>query len=248
MTTKPAILYIDIETAPGALSEDDLDARVRAKVPKNYRSPEAVAKWMSANRADVLDRTALDSMAGRLWGLGWAFDGEEPRVHVVDHDAGAFGEVAALDALRWDIEHATRAGQRVLTWVGHNVKGFDLPWLWRLAVKHNHDLAAFIPHDKWGRDAFDTMEAWAATDYRAKVGLDAVARFLGVESTWGSGSQVAEWYRAGDEASMVRHLTEDVRTTRDVYLRIKGRRPHRPLPALARQLAYHLDTTPTPQD
>ena len=116
------------------------------------------------------------------------------------------------------------ASRRALTFVGHNIAGFDLPWLWRLAVKYRSPLAHVLPSDRWAKNVDDTMLMWAATDWRGNHSLADIVAFLDLEPLYGHGSDVAAQFRSGKHEDAERHCLIDVERTREIHQRMLGRK------------------------
>ncbi|HJZ80615.1 MAG TPA: ribonuclease H-like domain-containing protein [Pyrinomonadaceae bacterium] len=107
--------------------------------------------------------------------------------------------------------------------VGHNIIGFDLPFIFQrclvnnIAVKPFVDLSDFHP-----LGVYDTMREWWLGG-RNRVALDDLAWALGIESSKTSeveGSRVFELYQAGKLAEIREYNLNDVRVTRKVYERM----------------------------
>jgi len=100
-------------------------------------------------------------------------------------------------------------------WVGHNAKGFDIPAIWKRAVKYGiADLTEYVPHDKHGNQVDDTMQMWAGTDYHNKTSLDTIAKFLDLEGKKGiDGSMVKGYIEAGKIDEITEYCKNDVETT-----------------------------------
>lgn len=207
-------VFIDIETRPNPayVHPERLDAFVRSKVPKNYSKPESIETWVEANREDVWDRTALDTLEGQVWMIGAAVDDEPAEVFCSDV------EWRVLEAFEeWLIQEVNDPR---IVWIGHNIRAFDLPWLWRRAVKHHMSfLARAIPTDRWAKNVDDTMLMFAAGEFPGKYGLDAVARWLDLEGKpeGVDGSQVPRLWREGETETVREYCRADVELTRKVY-------------------------------
>jgi predicted PolB exonuclease-like 3'-5' exonuclease len=107
--------------------------------------------------------------------------------------------------------------------VGHNIIGFDLPFIFQRCLANNITVKPFIDLSEFRvQGVFDTMRAWWLGG-RNRVGLDDVAWALGIESSKTSeveGSRVFELYQAGKLAEIREYNLNDVRVTRKVYERM----------------------------
>jgi len=108
--------------------------------------------------------------------------------------------------------------------VGHNIIGFDLPFIFQRCLVHCLSAKPFINLGEYNvRGVFDTMRHWWLGDRRARVSLDDIAWALGIESSKTAeveGSKVFELYEAGKLAEIREYNLNDVRLTRKVYERI----------------------------
>src|SRR6478672_4270636 len=109
--------------------------------------------------------------------------------------------------------------------VGHNLLGFDLPFIFQRCVVNGITARPFVDLGEYRvRGVFDTMHAWWLGAKRF-VSLDDIAWALGIESSktaTAEGSKVFELYQAGKLAEIREYNLNDVRVTRKVYERMVG--------------------------
>ena len=202
-------LYFDIETVPGPIKPTIEE--VMALAPKSMTKEDTIRKWAEENVETVYRKQALDSMQGEICCIGLAFDDERPTTFV-----GPETMVIEHAATMIDFRMSKYGSMRPI-WVGHNARAFDLPWLWRKALKYRHyELAQRIPRERYSKDVEDTMEMWS-TDYKDYVSLDAVAKFLGVGGKSGHGSQVYDLWRTGRHQEIADYCADDVELVRRVH-------------------------------
>ena len=107
--------------------------------------------------------------------------------------------------------------------VGHNVIGFDLPFIFQRCLVNNIAVRPFVNlADFHVRGVFDTMHRWWLGGKR-HVSLDDIAWALGIESSKTAeveGSKVFDLYEAGKLAEIREYNLNDVRVTRKVYERL----------------------------
>jgi len=107
--------------------------------------------------------------------------------------------------------------------VGHNIIGFDLPFIFQRCLANNIVVKPFVNLGEYNvRGVFDTMRGWWLGG-RQRVGLDDVAWALGFESSKTAeveGSKVFDLYQAGKLAEIREYNLNDVRVTRKVYERM----------------------------
>jgi Predicted 3'-5' exonuclease related to the exonuclease domain of PolB len=107
--------------------------------------------------------------------------------------------------------------------VGHNILGFDLPFIFQRCLVNNIRVRPFIDLSEFHvRGVFDTMHQWWL-GARKHVSLDDLAWALGIESSKtaeAEGSKVFEMYEADKLAAIREYNLNDVRVTRKVYERM----------------------------
>lgn len=107
--------------------------------------------------------------------------------------------------------------------VGHNISGFDLPFIFQRCVVNNIRAWGLVALADYSRKCvFDTMHRWWL-GARNRVSLDDIAWALGLESSKSSevdGSRIFDLYHAGRLAEIREYNLNDVRLTRKVYERM----------------------------
>ena len=107
--------------------------------------------------------------------------------------------------------------------VGHNIIGFDLPFIFQRCLVHGIAARPFVNLSEYTvRGVFDTMHRWWL-GARRHVSLDDIAWALGIESSKTDeveGSKVFELYQAGKLGKIREYNLNDVRLTRKVYERM----------------------------
>ena len=206
-------IFIDIETAcadPAAWTPPPIEA------PSNYKDEAKIAAYVAEKQAEAYGKSGLDSHRGRMLCLGIAVGDGPVSVH---YDETLNEPKALLDPLH---QALVQNGGGPL--VGHNIAAFDVPWLWRTAVRIGHPAARWIPYRKWGEGLHDTMQMWSVTNPREYVSLDTIARFLGLpgKPEGITGASVWPMYQEGRHEEIRRYCAGDVETTRAIYRRITG--------------------------
>mgnify|MGYP000677458635 CR=1 FL=1 len=202
-----ANVYLDIETLPGS-EYPSLD---EIQTPSNYKDEAKIQAYKEAKLDEVYRQQALDSMQGRILCIGVAVEDEEP------HTFYTYGE-NEWDALL-ELKRVIDFLKSSPTFIGHNVKNFDLQWIWRhaarLGLKH---LCNRIPRHKFSDRVQDTAEIWAGPDFKAVCSLDRIAAFLGIDGKGEmDGSMVYDAFMAGEHEKIRSYCADDVRLTRSVY-------------------------------
>jgi len=204
-----ANLYIDLETLPGSqyLSLNEIEA------PKNYKDEDKIQAYKEARLEEVYRQQALDSMQGRILCIGVAVEDDEPQIAYTHGDEES--ERGVLFALRGILDNLKSSP----TFIGHNVKNFDLQWIWRHGARFGMiHLCNLIPRHKFSDRVQDTAEMWAGPDFKAVCSLNKIAEFLGLGGKGDfDGSMVYDAYMNGEHDKIRDYCADDVRLTRAVY-------------------------------
>jgi hypothetical protein len=122
--------------------------------------------------SEVLDKAALDATTGRVCAIGYR--SEKETIHTaLDHD-----EIYMIEAF-WKIAISMRKQNRRM--IGHNITGFDVPFL----VRRSWILGINVPDWITGPTGYlnpmfvDTMQVWQVGNRRDSIKLDRLARALG---------------------------------------------------------------------
>lgn len=207
------IVFLDIETISGMDKPKPEDI----KVPGNYAKPETIAKYQLEQVEEVWKKQALDSLKGTIYCIGYRPMGEETKVV---YEAGEKETLAEFSIL---MEMLRGQYREPLKFIGWNISTFDLPWLWRKALKYDLKyLRDTLPKENRTM-VIDLMRVFAA-DFKDFVSLSNAAKFLGIEhdDTF-SGKDVHEAWLKGDSESIITHCKDDIRAVNDIYDRIYGR-------------------------
>ncbi len=107
--------------------------------------------------------------------------------------------------------------------VGHNIVGFDLPFIFQRCLVNNIAVKPFVDLSEFRvLGVYDTMRGWWLGG-RNRVALDDIAWALGIESSKTGdveGSKVFDLYHGGKLAEIREYNLNDVRVTRKVYERM----------------------------
>jgi hypothetical protein len=204
-------VVVDIETLPGPTYPDPSEV----DPPANYKDPAKIKAFQQSKVDEVYRKQALDSMQGRILAIGVAVKDDPP---VCFYNETGDDEQKILSELE---DFLDEAGGK-FAWVGHNVKAFDLQWIWRKAVKYNlPGLCDYIPRKRFDDRVIDTGELWAGPDYRAYCSLDKIAQFLGIPGKNGvDGSMIYDLWLAGEHEKIQEYCKSDVEITRSIYQKI----------------------------
>lgn len=179
--------------------------------------------WWGAESLDPIGRSP--QVGGRIVCAAWAIDSDPPEIAIGD-------EPAILDRIAELVSRRDANG----VIVGHNIRGFDAPFLASRALRYADVTAcyrAFRPVDRWGpgRWVVDTLDLLPVISYAGRrtgtARLSDWARSLEISTgdQPGSGADVLGWLLAGDTDSIYRHCLEDVRDVRTLHRRLTLERP-----------------------
>ena len=203
-------LFIDIETIP--CQQPDLCAALVERIapPSNYKDPEKIAAWKADKTASVVAATGLDGTFGEVCCIGVALDNAAP-IAFTGHETDILSQF--IDYLVDDVGVMTHP-----MWIGHNICGFDLRYLWQRHIIHGLRMPVGIPHNAkpWSDGVFDTLYEWCGADTR-NHGLDMLCQVFGIATKPHKSSEVAELHRAGNLQAIEELCLHDVRATRELY-------------------------------
>lgn len=217
-------IFIDIETVPG--QQPGLKEQIAQTIshPANMKKAETIAAWEEnekpAKVEEAYRRTALDGLHGEVVVIGWAVgDGE---IKSVQRGLDEPEE----EVLTWfwlEMQKLVEARKRRtgLEWVGHNVIGFDLKFLFQRSVILGIGPTIPLPHPaRHGSGAYDTMIAWSG--YRDSEKLDNICAALGIQCKEGiDGSKVYDFLLEGRVGEVAEYCRMDVHRVREVYRRMQ---------------------------
>jgi len=184
---------------------------------------------------DAYRRQALSPSDGEVCCIGFAVDDADP-VAVVralgepEHDyllralkaINALLEAAVL--IRATLPRHGSTGVRPHL-VGHNIGGFDLPFLRARCWVNRIKLPGWMPGPlaRVGRDYGDTMVLFAGL--RDRISLDRLCRCLGVPSPkqdGTTGADVLDLWRNGEHERIAEYCGRDVQAVRSVWHIMSG--------------------------
>jgi 3'-5' exonuclease len=217
MKAKQMICYMDIETLP-CTDPEVIDA-IAATIspPANYSKPDTIAKWMDENYAqalkDAVAKTSFDGLYGSIACIAYAFD--DSPIYQFSLLDGTDGEMIAM--FYGDV------ADNVNAICGHNIAGFDLPFLRHRSIingiKPPAALLKAMRAKPWDDCIADTMLMWSA-ERDKRVSMDKLCKALGIEGKGDfDGSMVADTWLT-DPQKVIDYCKDDVRRTREIYKRL----------------------------
>ena len=133
-------IYLDIETIPA--QDPSVRAEIAATIepPGNISKAETIAAWHAEKKPALVEeawrRTALDGSRGHVAVIGFAIDDAEPQaIYRPDWQApdAERDTLARFFAILADAYRPNSGGARPV-FIGHNITGFDLRFLFQRAV------------------------------------------------------------------------------------------------------------------
>lgn len=210
--------YFDIETIPSQLPgiRDEFIAAVKA--PGQYKKADSIAEWLKENREiegeDAWLKTSFDGGLGHACVIGFAVGDGTPHTYQREyHD-----EKTLLE----DFFSAVTDAGPGLTFIGHNLIGFDLPFLWKRAMVLNVKPPLFFPRNPkaWSESVVDTMLLWDGQQ-RAGGSMDRICKLMGIEGKGDmDGSKVWPMYQEGKLTEIAHYCKGDVERTRAMHKRM----------------------------
>ena len=243
---------IEVELSAKVASIKAEEDAIRA--PKNYKDEAKIAEYIAEKIAAIDEkvsaeiakataefdeawrRTALDGAFGQVAAVSMAF-GEDYPISVYEENWKAPGaEVRLLQRVNETIE-AAYGGHRGILLVGHNIAGFDRPFLRQRGIIHGVRMHPVFtrPAKPWDNDVvFDTMTEWTGAPNKG-VKLDKLCLALGLQmkgteldeedAEFNGGSMVWDYIRDGKIKKVARYCDYDVIRCRGVYYRLKYLQP-----------------------
>lgn len=215
------MIVFDIETGP--IDEPELSDRLPKFDPSSVKcgnlgaekSALKIAEAKAEFEQEAKSRAALSALTGRVLAIGYRSE----KACVIAHVAAVEGGETGLLEQFWRRFSACKADRRLM--VGHNIAGFDVPFLlrrsWLLGVEIPADV--FDPSGRYLSRVFrDTMLLWQCGVYRdSYVSLDMLGRALGLggKTEGVSGGDFAGLYWGDQEqrGKALEYLIRDVELT-----------------------------------
>ena len=224
------MLTFDIETLPTTDAEVIASLAETVKAPGTLKKPESIAAWMEENRefaaAELVAKTSFDGLYGSIACICYQFDDGE----VFSVDCNTSGdENTMLEHFYSHVfdmvctEYHGGIASQNLTVCGHNIAGFDLPFLKHrsiiLGVKPPVALLKAMNAKPWDTCIADTMLMWSS-DSQKRASMDKLCKAFGLEGKGDfDGSMVAETWPV-DHQKVIDYCKDDVRRTRAMYKRM----------------------------
>jgi uncharacterized protein YprB with RNaseH-like and TPR domain len=215
------ILFLDIETVPGAESYDKLDPRIQSlwdKKSKLFRESEQTP-------ADVFQRAGIYSEFGRIICISVGImkvkeEGSFIRLKSFFGDK----EPALLEDFS-DLVTKFCKLRKDAVLCAHNGREFDFPYIARRMIINRLPIPEVLDNagkKPWEVKLLDTMDLWKFGDYKNFTSLELLTSILGIPTPKDDidGSMVAGiYYAEKDLPRIVRYCEKDVLAIAQVLLR-----------------------------
>ena len=211
------IITVDIETIPSQHPDAMENAKANLAPPGNISKPETIAAWWKEKAPEAANeayrKTSLNGTTGEIVCIGWAHNNEPAKV--LHRDLGG----SERDLLQEFFDQLDAATMSAPLWVGHNLIGFDLRFLYQRAVINQVNPRCILPHDTRynGKEVYDTMLAWAGWGNRISLANLCAALSIQVKTSDITGATVWDAVQAGRIADVAAYCREDVEATREAY-------------------------------
>ena len=146
--------------------------------------------------------------------------------HPNDFKAVSFSGLDEADVLKEFMTTAAKIMQKYpkMQWVGHNIKGFDMPYLIKRSLINKVSVPpSFHLHKQkpWENCLLDTQDVWKFGGWNsAKLGL--ISELLGIPSPKDamSGPEVNEYYWSGRLGEIKTYCEKDIQATANIILKM----------------------------
>jgi hypothetical protein len=230
-----SIYVLDIETAPAQnieiielLAAESVAEKAAIKPPSNYKDEAKIAEYIAAKKLEIdadfenrYRKTALDGAYGQIVCLGVAVDDQEPEVFYRD-DWRASEKEILTDAFEYLRQSFDPSCDRRPVFVGHNITGFDLRFVYQRCVINSIAPPSMIPFNakSWSESIADTMTMFAG--FGNRISLVKLCRVLGIDSPKDGidGSKVYDYLLDGKVNEVAEYCKRDIEATREAYRRL----------------------------
>lgn len=213
-------IYLDIETIPS--QNPSIREAIEASIspPRSMKKAETIEKWELNEKPAAVEeawrKTALDGSFGEVWCIAWAIN-DGPINHITR--TGLNDPEGSI--LPFFFESIHEEAPMPDYWIGHNIRSFDLRFLWQRAVILGvaPTINLYENASPYEKAIIDTMTMWAG--YRNFIGLEKLCTALGIPRKSGmDGSQVWDYVKAGRIAEVAGYCRDDVKRVRSVYKKL----------------------------
>ena len=234
-------IVFDIETIPAQSPRVKEMFKLEAerekqfiKAPANYKDEIKIAEFVAQKAADLdaeledkWRKTSFDGGFGHICCIGYAIDDADPVTIQWSGQDHELNELRIISVFYDKLREQYNANQEMRpVFIGHNIIGFDLRFLFQRSVVLNIVPPSFMPFDAkpWSDNVFDTMTKWAGQGNR--VSLNKLCEVFNMPLKGAEfdeefdGSMVWDAVQSGDIEKVATYCAGDVYRTREIYRRI----------------------------
>ncbi len=223
------IITFDIETLQTTDADVIASLAETVKPPATHKKQETIDAWMAENKesatAELVAKTSFDGMYGKIACIAWQIDDCEV-CSTLDTDTEEQAINRFYDAVREFVKHENNGylTNQQITFCGHNIVGFDLPFLKHrsiiLGIKPQPDILAAMNAKPWDKCIADTMLMWS-NDPHKRGSMDRLCKAFGIKGKEGfDGSMVNDEWTTGSKAKVIEYCKDDVVRTSAIYKRM----------------------------
>ncbi len=202
-----SIIFLDIETLPSPTKPN----RDELKVPGNISKPETIEKWKDENIEKVYRDQALNSMQGQIICIGLLSD---------DIPEWATISIETPDKEKYLLEQFINTIRTNDEIVGHNILGFDAPFIFHRCLKYSIKPPLqfrTLKHEM----LHDTMLMFDPFRWKQYYSLKDIAAFFDIPKNNDiTGGDVFDLYQKGAFDKIRKHCLDDIRVMKQVYERL----------------------------
>lgn len=218
------LLFIDIETACCEAEHAHLSEGMQGEWTKKVKAKWHIEEGEAAD--SFFDKAGILAEFGKIVciSMGCLVEKEKDWKLMIRSFAGD-DEKELLEDFCKSLSKFSRQHKNP-TFVGHNIKEFDLPYISRRMIIHGMCLPECLRlHGKkpWEVPHVDTMELWSFGDRKAFTKLSLLAEVLGIPTPKDdiSGEDVTRVYwQERNLPRIVTYCQKDVETTAKVFMRL----------------------------
>lgn len=192
------LIGVDIETGGLDLPFDESKVKFG-----NTKDPAKREMKIIREKLKWQKKQALDSLTGEVLLVCIGRKGSYSDYH---------GDESDILERTWSaIDYALGRGHRI---VGHNLFGFDLPFLVRRSYLYGIKVPVSVfnhTYRRWNEGFVDTMKMWALSDYQCFISLNELDRFLGGPGV-GKGDNFLELWEE-DQLAAITYCHDDIDAT-----------------------------------
>lgn len=203
-------LFFDIETIPSAEEHREIHVEIISKLhSKKEKTVE-----------EIYEETSFEGTFGRICCIGVIKEGPQG---IIQKEVFNGSEKEMLTKF-WE------AAANVQRFIGHNIWGFDLPFIYKRSIINGVKPRWDINFARYrNMPIYDTQQEWELWNFDKKKvqKLDTLAHVLGLPSSKGEmdGSMVWKYYKDGKMEEIYKYCMKDVELTRQVYYKMTFEEP-----------------------